>query len=219
VSIIRRKITPIRLIVHIGAWIPLAWLVWDWFAGNLTVNPIQDATQRTGKYALVLLLISLACTPLNTVLGLRQALTVRRALGLYAFMYASLHFLIFLGLDYTFDWLLIFDVVFEKPYIIIGLSTLLILMALAITSFRWWMKRLGKNWKRLHRLVYIAAVFAILHFAWASKGDLFRLQGDILEPFYYGLAVILLLITRIPPVRHFVTRMRSSINLLPSNSG
>jgi sulfoxide reductase heme-binding subunit YedZ len=204
------KVSLLRILVHLGAWIPLAWLVWDYFAGNLTVNPIQDMTQRTGKYALVLVVLSLACTPLNTLFGFRQALTVRRALGLYGFMYAALHFSIFIVLDYGLDWTLIPEAVFEKPYIVVGLSALVILTSLAVTSFKWWMKRLGKNWKRLHRLVYLAAGLVIVHFAWASKGDLLRLQGEIQEPLYYGLAVALLLVARLSPMRQFATRLRTT---------
>ena len=206
-----RKWTPLRILVHLGAWVPLSLLIWDYFAGNLTVNPIQDLVQRSGKYALFLLVLSLACTPLNTAFGLRQALTVRRALGVYAFLYAFLHFMLFIGLDYGFAWDLIYEAIFEKPFVVVGLITLTILTTLAATSFQWWMKRLGKNWKRLHRLVYVAGVLVIVHFAWASKGDLLRLQGDILEPFYYGLAVALLLIARIPVVRQAVIRLRTSL--------
>ncbi len=206
---IKKKIPLFRLFVHIGAWAPLGGLIWDAYRGNLTVNPIQEMIQRTGYYALVLLVLSLACTPLNTLFGFRPALTVRRALGLYAFMYASFHFLFFIGLDYGFDWALILDMVFEKPFIVVGLFSLTILLGLASTSSRWAMKRLGKNWKRLHRLVYLAAALVIVHFAWASKGDLLRLQGDILEPFYFGLAVALLLVARMPLIRQQSVRLRS----------
>ena len=205
-----RSLLFFRILVHLGAWVPLAWLAWDAYAGNLTVNPIQDLEQRTGKYALTLLTLSLACTPLNTLFGFRPAVAVRRALGLYAFFYAALHFLIFIGLDYSFDLSLILDVVFEKPYIVAGLSALIILVLLASTSFKWWQKRLGKNWKRLHRLIYLAAGLVILHFAWAAKGDLLRLRGDILQPFYYGLAVALLLIIRIPFIRKYAVRFQST---------
>jgi hypothetical protein len=101
---VRLKLTPFQILVHLLAWGLVAWLAWDAWTGNLTVNPIQAATQRTGKNALVLLVLSLACTPLNTLFGLRQALTVRRSLGLYAFMFAAMHFAIFIWIDYGFDW-------------------------------------------------------------------------------------------------------------------
>jgi sulfoxide reductase heme-binding subunit YedZ len=209
-----RHLPIFRILVHAGAWLPLVWLVWDAFAGNLSVNPIQDIEQRTGLYALFLLVLALACTPLNTFLGLRQALTVRRALGLYGFLYAILHFFIVIGLDYAFDWEQIFGLVTQKPYIIVGLSALLILLPLAITSFPWWMKHLKKNWKRMHKLIYLAVPLVVIHFAWASKGNLLRLQGNILLPFEYGLVVLLLLAARLPPVRRLATRLRTATRKL-----
>jgi sulfoxide reductase heme-binding subunit YedZ len=194
--------------VHVGAWLPLAWLAWDASAGNLTVNPIQAAEQRTGRYALTLLVLSLSCTPLNTLFGFKPALKVRRPLGVYAFMYAAIHFSLFIGLDYGFDWFLIPGAIFEKPYTVVGLSAGVILAALAVTSFKWWMKRLGKYWKLLHRLVYLAGLLVIIHYAWAVKGDLLRLQGDILKPLLYGLLVAFLLIIRLPPIRKAIVNLR-----------
>lgn len=209
------KFTPLQIATHIAAWIPLVWLLWDAFTNNLTINPIQAATQRTGKYALVMLVLSLACTPLNTVFGFRQALQVRRALGLYAFGYAAIHFSIFIGLDYGFNWALLLAEIVEKRYVLVGLGALLILLTLAITSFKWWMKRLGKNWKRLHRLVYLAGGLVILHYAWAAKGDILRLQGDIWQPLAFGAVVALLLVARIPGVRKAISARR----LRPGRSG
>ncbi|MCK4976213.1 MAG: ferric reductase-like transmembrane domain-containing protein, partial [Anaerolineales bacterium] len=112
---------------------------------NLTANPIQAVTLRTGKTALVLLVLTLAVTPINTLFGFRQLLKVRRALGLYTFLYISIHFAIFIGLDYVFDLELILEAIFEKRFALIGFITGLIMLPLALTSTRWWMKRLGKN--------------------------------------------------------------------------
>jgi sulfoxide reductase heme-binding subunit YedZ len=167
----------------------------------LTVNPIQDITFRTGKYALVLLVLSLACTPLNTVLGFKSVLRVRRTLGLYAFMYVGLHFLTFIGLDFGFDLELIREAIFEKRYALVGFSAFLILLPLAITSTKGWMKRLGKNWKRLHRGVYLAGLLAVVHFVWLVK-------SDIREPLLYGAVVVILLILRISGVRRVVSHWR-----------
>ena len=203
------RIDLFRLAVHLSAWLPLAWLVWDYTQGNLSVNPIQDITQRTGKYALVLLTLSLACTPLNTLFGFRPALRVRRALGLYAFLYAGLHFLVFVGLDYGFDLSLIPAAIFEKRFVIVGLAALLILLALAATSFKSSMKRLGKNWKRLHRLVYVAGGLVIVHYSWAVKGDVLSLQGDIVQPLAFGAVVTLLLALRLPFIRSRIAGLRS----------
>jgi methionine sulfoxide reductase heme-binding subunit len=201
--------SPLLALVHLLSWAPLVWLLFDYATGNLTVNPIQEATIRTGKYALIWLVLSLACTPLNTLFGWRRALALRRPLGLYAFMYAAVHVFIFVALDYAFAWGLLLSEVALKPYIIVGVSAFSILFLLALTSFRWWMRRLGKHWKRLHRLVYLAAVLAVTHYAWAAKGDVLQLSGDTLQPFAFALAVGLLLLVRLPLVRRHARRFRS----------
>jgi methionine sulfoxide reductase heme-binding subunit len=203
-----KELSPLRA-VHVVSWVPLAWLLFDYFSGNLTVNPIQAATIRTGKYALIWLVLSLTCTPLNSLFGWRWALRLRRPLGLYAFMYAAVHVFIFVAIDYAFAWGLLVSEVALKPYIVVGLSAFTILFLLALTSFRWWMKRLGKNWKRLHRLVYLAAVLVIVHYAWAAKGDVLQLSGDSQQPFAFGLAVALLLLVRLSFLRRGVKWLRS----------
>jgi len=191
----------LRILTHVGALLPLALLIWSYWQDQLTVNPIQAITLRTGKYALVLLVLSLACTPLNSLFGFKPALRVRRALGLYAFMYVSLHFLTFVGLDYGFDLSLIREAILEKRYALVGFAAFLILAPLAITSTRGWMKRLGKHWKRLHRLVYLAAPLAVLHFVWLVK-------SDIREPLLYGAIVAVLLILRIAGIRRVTSQLR-----------
>jgi sulfoxide reductase heme-binding subunit YedZ len=190
-----------QLFVHIASWIPLIILVSDWINGNLTVNPIQAVEQRTGQYAIVWLLLSLACTPFNTVFGFRPALKVRRALGLYAFFYASLHFLTFFGLDYGFNLSFVLADFGQKRFIIIGLSALLILVPLAITSTRGWMKRLGKKWHTLHRLAYPTGILVVIHYIWSVKAD-YR------QPVLYGGILTLLLVLRLPLVRRWVSNHR-----------
>jgi methionine sulfoxide reductase heme-binding subunit len=207
----RYKTVFFKSIIHLTAWSLLAWLVWDYYAGKLSLNPLQVATQRTGKYALIMLVASLACTPLNTLFAWREALKLRRLLGLYAFFFAVIHVLIFVGLDYGFNFTFLWLDLAAKRYVWVGLATFLILAALAATSFQWWMNRLGKNWTRLHRLVYLASGLAVLHFAWSKKGDLFGLQGDILQPLAFGLAVGLLLIVRIPAVRRQAVAIRNRL--------
>jgi methionine sulfoxide reductase heme-binding subunit len=207
----RRKFTPLQVLVHLFAWGLVAWLARDAWTGNLTVNPIQAAEQRTGKDALILLVLSLACTPLNTLFGWRQALTVRRSLGLYAFMFAALHFTIFIWIDYGFNWEFMYLDLANKRYILVGLTALTILTLLAATSFQWWKKRLGKRWKVLHRLVYLAAPLVVLHYAWARKGDIFRLQGDIVQPLAFGIVVALLLVVRLPALRRGAVRLRGQL--------
>ena len=195
------RYTPLQIIMHLYAWSALIHLLLDYFLGNLSVNPIQDLEQRTGRAAITLLVLSLLCTPLNTLFGWKEPLKRRRALGLYSFMYATIHVLIFLDLDYGLAWSLIIQSIVEKPYIIFGLITFLMLLPLAVTSFDIWKKRLKKNWKRLHQTIYFIAPLAVLHFALSKKGDIFQLQGDIVRPLIYGLVVLILLVLRIPTIR------------------
>lgn len=201
------KIIPLQIVVHIGAWIPLIWLVVQHLNNALGANPIQEATQRMGKTALILLVLSLACTPLNTLFNFKQALKVRRALGLYAFLYAATHFTLFIGVDYGFNLEFLWADIRSKAFVWVGFSAGLILLGLAITSFDWWKRRLKKNWKRLHRLVYVAGALVIVHYTWAKKGSLTQLQGDIVQPLLFGLLVLVLLVLRIPAVKQFSRRL------------
>ena len=188
------RFSPFQIFVHLASLVPLALIVYLSLTDGLTANPVQALTLRTGKAALWLLVLSLAATPMNTLFGFRQAIKVRRALGLYAFLYASLHVIVFFYVDYALDFALILQDVGSKRYVIIGAATFLVLLPLALTSTRGWMKRLGKNWKRLHKLVYLAGVLAVVHYVWLVK-------SDIREPLAFGLAVGLLLLARVPSVR------------------
>lgn len=192
----------LRISVHIGVWIPLAVILFDTFTNQLGPEPIRAIILSTGKAALTLLILSLACTPANTLFGFRQALTVRRALGLYAFMYASFHLMMFVGVDYAFDLRLLYDAIFERPYALVGFAAFLILLPIAITSTKGWMKRLGQRWTQLHRGVYIAAMLVIVHFVWLVK-------LDVREPLTYGAMVAALLALRLPPIRQIISRLRS----------
>lgn len=191
----------LQIVTHLAAWVPLVVLVFDFVTDRLTANPIQAAQQRTGDTALVLLILSLACTPVNMLFRLPQILRLRRTLGLYGYMYAAIHLLLFAGLDYGFNFRLILLDVGEKRYIIVGTAAFLLLSALAFTSFNVWKVRLGKTWKRLHRMVYLIDLLVVLHFGWAVKGDFLRLQGDIIRPLLAGLVIIVLLVLRLPNVR------------------
>jgi sulfoxide reductase heme-binding subunit YedZ len=126
-------------------------------------------------------------------------------------MFAAMHFVIFIGIDYGFDWEFLRLDIINKRYILVGATALIILTLLAATSFRWWMKRLGKRWKALHRLIYLAAPLVVLHYAWARKGDIFRLQGDILQPLAFGVVVALLLLARLPALRRGAVRLRGQL--------
>ena len=129
-------------------------------------------------------------------------------------MYVSIHLIIFMDLDYGFAWSLLLQTVAEKPYIIYGLTTFLLLIPLALTSFDIWKKRLGKNWKRLHQLVYIIVPLAAYHYILSKKGDLFKLQGDLIRPLIYSLIIVILLSFRIPPVRRALASIRDRVLLL-----
>lgn len=192
----------LRIIVHVGAWIPLLVIVIDALTNRLGIEPIREIILRTGKSALILLVLSLACTPLNTLLAFRPALQVRRALGVYAFGYAALHLLVFAGVDYAFDFTLLQDALLEKPYALVGFAAFLILLPLALTSTKNSMKRLGQTWKKIHCGVYLAALLVVVHFAWLVKLDL-------REPLMYGAIVVALLILRWSPVRQIISRFRN----------
>ena len=209
-----KRYTPLQIAMHIYAWSALVHILFDFITGNISPNPIQDLEQRTGRHAITLLVLSLACTPLNTIFKWSELLKRRRALGLYAFMYVTIHLIIFINLDYGFAWSLISQTILEKPYVIYGLLAFLLLIPLAMTSFDIWKKRLGKNWKRLHYIIYLIAPLAVYHYILGKKGDLFRLQGDIIRPLVYGLIVIIFLIMRIPQVRKGLTSMRDRVMYL-----
>ncbi len=203
-----KKPTILQIIVHIAGWLPLAQIIYDYASRQLSANPIQAIEQRTGIHALTFLLFSLACTPLSSILGWKELTQRRKALGNYGFMYAVLHLSTFVGLDYGFNLSLILRDVGTKWYIIIGLAAFLMLLPLAITSFKYWMKRLGKNWKRLHRLVYIIAPLVVIHFLLSVKGDLASLQGNIRQPLLYGSIALLFLALRIPVFKNGLISLR-----------
>ena len=205
--------TPLQIAMHLYAWSAMILLVFDFAMGNVSPNPIQDLEQRTGRHALVLLVLSLLCTPLNTIFKWSEPLKRRRALGLYAFMYATIHVIIFMDLDFGLAWSLIIHTVIQKWYILFGMTAFLMLIPLAITSFDVWKVRIGKNWKRLHQIIYFIAPIAVLHYAISKKGDIFRLQGDIVRPLIYALVVIILLILRLPFIRRFLASFRTRILL------
>jgi sulfoxide reductase heme-binding subunit YedZ len=165
---------------------PAALMVFDLFSGRLT-EPVEQLTHATGDWALRILLLTLAITPLRQITGWQKLIRLRRMLGLFSFTYMMLHFSIYLVLDRFFYWPEIIEDLTERPYIIAGFTCLVLCIPLAVTSTDGMMRRLGgRNWKRLHRLVYPAAIAAVLHFIWLVKADL-------VEPLIYAsiLAVLL----------------------------
>lgn len=198
----------LSLAVQIGALAPLLYLGWEFLTD---VNPIQAVTFASGKIAMILLMLSLACTPINIVSGFKGVMRLRKPLGLYAFGYALLHLLIFVGLDFGLDASMIVREISEKWYLLIGLAAFLLLLPLAITSTKGWQRRLGKTWKKLHWLVYPAMLLVIWHYALVQK-------ADISEPLIYAAIVILLFVIRLPPVRRSLQQRRQRARQRPALS-
>ena len=195
------ELTWLQIVIHLGAWIPLALIVFKFFNGGLTVNPIQDIEQRTGRLAILWLVLSLTATPLASIFGWKEMNKRRRTIGLYTFMLALIHVSIFVALDFGFAFDLIIAEIVEKQFILLGALAFTGLTLLAATSFKYWQKTLKKNWKRLHRAVYVIAPLVVIHYGLAKKGNIFSLQGDVARPLIYAVIVTLLLLMRVKPVK------------------
>lgn len=177
--------------------LPLGWQVVALFGGALGVNPVETVIRNNGDWALRFLLITLAVTPLRKLTGRGSLMRYRRMLGLFSFFYAALHLAAYVVLDQFFAWGAILADILKRPYITVGMITFLLLLPLAITSTHAMQRRLGgRRWKRLHTLVYPAAVGAVLHYYLMVK-------ADTREPLLYGAALILLLAARRLPLELF----------------
>ena len=158
------RIVLVRRLVFAAGLIPAALLLRDALTGQLTANPIDYITDTTGRWALRILAISLAVTPLRRLTGWNEIIQLRRTIGLYAFFYGLLHFLTWSVLDWFFDVASMLDDVLKRPFITLGMVTFVILLALAVTSNRASIRRLGKRWTKLHQLVYVATITGLVHF-------------------------------------------------------
>jgi sulfoxide reductase heme-binding subunit YedZ len=196
---------PVRLALWWGIFLscllPLGWLVFDGFTGALEPNPVEAVLHRTGDWTLRFLLITLALRPLQRITGKAGWLRWRRMTGLYSFFYACLHGLTWAWLDQ--QWYLdgMLTDVLKRPYITLGFTAVVLLVPLALTSNRRAMRRLGRNWQRLHRLVYAIAVLGVVHYLWLVK-------ADWAEPALYGLVLGVMLLVRLPWVGRFLARRR-----------
>jgi sulfoxide reductase heme-binding subunit YedZ len=171
--------------------LPLARLIWFGFSGGLGANPIEYITHSTGTWTLVGLLATLSVTPLRKLSGWNWLLRLRRMLGLFAFFYASLHFITYIWLDQFFDLGAVLKDVIKRPFITVGFLAFVLLIPLAVTSTNAMVKRLGgKNWQRLHRLVYVIAILGVTHYWWLVK-------KDITQPLIYALILAALLAYRL----------------------
>lgn len=171
--------------------VPLLVTVFDLVAGRLGPDPITALLHRTGWWALALLLVGLALTPLGRLAGRGGAVRLRRPLGLLAFAYATLHLLVYVGLDQFFALGYLVEDLLDRPFIAAGAAAWLILLALAVTSTRGWSRRLGAGWGRLHRLAYVAAGLGVLHFYGLVK-------ADVREPLIFAGILLVLLALRLP---------------------
>ncbi len=171
--------------------LPLGLLVWQGVDGAIGPNPVETLLHTTGNWALRLLLVTLAVTPLRRLTGWVWLIRFRRMLGLFAFFYALLHFATYIWLDQFFAWSAILEDIVKRPYIMVGFAAFVLLIPLAVTSTRGWIRRLGKRWKQLHRLVYLIAVLGVVHFLWLVKADL-------REPLINAMILAVLLAMRVP---------------------
>lgn len=173
-------------LVFIASLLPLVWLCWLIRQGQLGANPVETLSHHSGDWSLRFLLLTLAVTPLRRLTGWNRLQQFRRMLGLFTFFYVCLHFGVYLIFDQFFDLRAIIDDVAQRPYITVGFAGWLLLIPLAVTSTHTMIKRLGRNWQRLHRLVYVIGALGVLHYLWLVKADL-------TEPLVYAgvLAVLL----------------------------
>lgn len=192
----------LKALAHALALAPAALLVFNALNDRLGADPVAALTHQTGEWALRLLLLGLAMTPLRMVLKQAWPIRFRRLIGLYAFFYASLHFAVYLFLDLGSGyWPQIGADILKRPFITAGFTAWLLLVPLALTSTQWMMRRLKKNWLRLHRLVYAIAILAVLHFWWLVK-------SDIREPLLYAVILAVLLGIRLSA---YLKRRRTAV--------
>lgn len=187
----QRVVLGLKVVLWVGALAPAVWLTVGYVQGWLGANPIEKMTRVTGMTAIVLLLTTLAVTPFRRLTGWNPIIQLRRPLGLFVFFYGLLHFSVWFVFDSLFDFGYMLEDIKERRYITVGMAALLILLPLALTSTKGWIRRLGKRWTKLHRLTYVAAALAVVHYFWLVKVDT-RL------PIVYGVILAGLLTLRHP---------------------
>ena len=181
---VRFGLKPVVLLASLG---PFFYLLWAALTGNLSANPLSDLTNETGVWTLRFLCFTLAITPLRKLTGQLWLIGLRRMIGLFAFSYGCLHFLTYIWLDQGFNIHSMTKDVYKRPFITLGFTAFVLLIPLAVTSTRKMIQRLGgRHWQWLHRLIYVSATAAIVHFTWAMKKDIHR-------PIEYGIVLAILL--------------------------
>jgi sulfoxide reductase heme-binding subunit YedZ len=179
--------------------------------GGLTLgtNPVEMILNVCGKTGLNLLMITLAVTPARRITGMTWLVQLRRLLGLFAFSYLVLHFATYLALDLGFMWRTLYIDIAERPYITVGFTALMLLFPLAVTSTRGWQRRLGRRWARLHKLIYVIAILAVIHYWWQVK-------LDVADPAFYAAILTLLLGYRVKHWLDVRRQKRASVNPKPA---
>jgi methionine sulfoxide reductase heme-binding subunit len=190
-----------KIIVFSLSSVPLLVIIWRGFHNNLTANPVEFLQHQTGDWTLRFLIFTLCVTPFRKILNLPELIRLRRMLGLFAFFYASLHFLTYLGPDQSFNFAGMLKDVAKRPFITVGFTAFVLLIPLAITSTAAWIRRLGgKRWLALHRSIYLCAILGVIHYYWLVK-------SDVREPLFYGFLVATLLLWRFT---EWLTRRRAA---------
>ena len=187
--------------------LPVGFLVFHAFRGQLGANPIETVTHETGDWTMILIMSTLAITPLRRITGINSLISLRRPIGLFAFFYATLHFLTYIWLDKFFDMHEIVKDVYKRPFITAGFTGFVLMIPLAVTSTKGWIRRLGKKWTMLHRLIYVTAIAGVVHYIWLVK-------KDEAKPFMWAFVLSILLLWRIGI--WLVKRQKSAAAKLPA---
>ncbi len=189
-------------LLHVLCLLPLAALLWAAVEGGLGANPVEKLTHETGQWTLRLLLLTLAISPLRQWSGQAAVMRFRRMLGLYSFFYCSCHFAIWFIADHSLDLGYMVEDIVKRPYITLGFSAMLLMIPLALTSNQAMIRRLGKRWKSLHRLVYPVVLLGILHLVW-------QVRADYLEASIYAIIAVILLLHRVGPIKRLGVKSAS----------
>ena len=190
-----------KVVIFLAALVPLARLIYLGFTNDLSANPIEFITRSTGTWTLVFLCLTLAMTPLRMITNTPIWIRYRRMLGLFSFFYACIHFGIWIWLDLDFHLAEMWNDVLKRPFITMGFLSFLLMIPLALTSNHWAQRKLGRRWSMLHRVIYIIACTAILHYWWHKAG-----KNDFQTVLIYAGTIIFLLLIRLPIIRNRLKR-------------
>ncbi|SRR6266550_3591904 len=185
-----KQLRILKIFIFLAGLVPLERLIWKFFHGGLGANPVEVITHSTGDWTLILILTTLSITPLRKLTKQYWLIGVRRMIGLFAFFYGSLHFTTYIWLDKSFDVHEMIKDIYKRPFITAGFTAFVLMIPLALTSTKGWIRRLGKNWQRLHRLIYVTAIAGVVHYIWLVKADLRK-------PLQYAFVLSVLLLYRV----------------------